>query len=398
MRRRLLIVQPVVPHYRVPFFRLLQGASEYDLDIAAAETFMGFTSTADLQHIRAPVRELAGGRLFWQSVDLSRLRRGDAVIFSGNARFLNLLPNMVEARMRGVRIGWWGHWKSAGSPKKGAALRHLLSRGADTLIMYSDSERSAAVRSGIPESRVFVAQNTIDDREIRRLVSEFERHPSAFPCELPFDTQQPFFLSVGRLIARKRVDIALRAVAAFPGTQAPAIVIVGDGPERPGLQRLAQELGLGHRAVFLGEVTHDRQLLPLFRRCVALVSSGPIGLAAPHSLAFHTPVVFVDTDNAPEAHYLIHERNALQCPQSVDGVHSAMGRLLAEVPLLNELRAGAVESAAREVRIEHMVEGFQAACAHLLQPANAQFNARPSPSAKVQLDETVGKSAERTIR
>lgn len=57
-------------------------------------------------------------------------------------------------------------------------------------------------------------------------------------------------LSACRLVASKRVDLLIRAVAGKPGI---LLVLLGDGPERARLQDLAQRLGvnalfLGHRA------------------------------------------------------------------------------------------------------------------------------------------------------
>ena len=48
-------------------------------------------------------------------------------------------------------------------------------------------------------------------------------------------------VTVGNLIARKRHADVLHALALLPGTR---YVVVGDGPERPALERLAAELGV----------------------------------------------------------------------------------------------------------------------------------------------------------
>lgn len=58
-------------------------------------------------------------------------------------------------------------------------------------------------------------------------------------------------LFVGRLIARKGLDCVLRAVAKqLP--ESPRLVVIGDGPERAGLEQLAIELGISERVVWLG--------------------------------------------------------------------------------------------------------------------------------------------------
>lgn len=59
---------------------------------------------------------------------------------------------------------------------------------------------------------------------------------------------------VGRLVPEKGVDLLLRALAAL---EVPwRLSVGGDGPERPALERVAADLGLGERVRFLGARPH----------------------------------------------------------------------------------------------------------------------------------------------
>lgn len=58
---------------------------------------------------------------------------------------------------------------------------------------------------------------------------------------------------VGRLVAIKRLDVALRAVAAARAAGTPVrLAVVGDGELRPALERQAAELGIAGAVAFLG--------------------------------------------------------------------------------------------------------------------------------------------------
>lgn len=61
---------------------------------------------------------------------------------------------------------------------------------------------------------------------------------------------------LGRLVARKNVETILRSLRLLAGARA---LIVGDGPERERLRALAENLGVGDRAVFTGQVDPDRK-------------------------------------------------------------------------------------------------------------------------------------------
>jgi len=75
-------------------------------------------------------------------------------------------------------------------------------------------------------------------------------------------TRKPVVISVGRLTAVKRTDRFLRSFATAC-IEEPSLVgiVVGDGPERPRLERQAAELGLGDRITFLGERADVPELL-----------------------------------------------------------------------------------------------------------------------------------------
>jgi glycosyltransferase involved in cell wall biosynthesis len=101
----------------------------------------------------------------------------------------------------------------------------------------------------------------------------------------------PFILSAARLDASKRVDRAIEALAAMRSGL--RLVVAGDGPDRPKLQRMAARLGVADRVSFLGRVSDDR-LVALYNTCRA-VYYAPVdedyGYAAVEALAAGKPVV-----------------------------------------------------------------------------------------------------------
>jgi glycosyltransferase involved in cell wall biosynthesis len=70
----------------------------------------------------------------------------------------------------------------------------------------------------------------------------------------------PPLIFAGRLLADKRVDLLLRAVALLPRQETSWLTVVGDGPEREPLDRLAAELGLGEAVRFLGRLETPEQV------------------------------------------------------------------------------------------------------------------------------------------
>ncbi len=70
---------------------------------------------------------------------------------------------------------------------------------------------------------------------------------------LNLDPGDPMVLSIGRLVPIKRLDRLIRAFAeALESVPAARLVVVGDGTERPSLEALVAELGIGPRVRFAG--------------------------------------------------------------------------------------------------------------------------------------------------
>lgn len=103
--------------------------------------------------------------------------------------------------------------------------------------------------------------------------------------------RQPVIAFLGRLVPYKGVDVLLRAAVNL----AARVHILGDGRERPALERLAAQLGLGERVRFFGHVPdaelpqrlHEADVLALPSRTPAEA----FGVAQVEAMAAGLPVV-----------------------------------------------------------------------------------------------------------
>jgi glycosyltransferase involved in cell wall biosynthesis len=99
----------------------------------------------------------------------------------------------------------------------------------------------------------------------------------------------------GRLVAKKGVDILVRAYASVLQTVPEArLLIAGDGPERSKLERLVRDLGLGRHVVFLGHLSQELLEPALAQSWVHAVPSlweEPFGLTAAEAMMRGTAVV-----------------------------------------------------------------------------------------------------------
>ena len=161
----------------------------------------------------------------------------------------------------------------------GSAVFERLVRSAIPRLRRWDQARTRAIASIATTCRHMAEQ-------IKR---DYGRTASVIypPVEIPDVPQPParedYFLCVGRLASHKRVDLAVEACTRL----GKRLIVVGDGPEREHLERLA-----GRSVEFLGRVS-DEALQQLYLKAGALIfpSHEDYGLVPLEAQAHGAPVI-----------------------------------------------------------------------------------------------------------
>ncbi len=163
-------------------------------------------------------------------------------------------------------------------PNKVAWVAHQFRQAYDydgtELGQFSESPEDRATRLAIErldrvafgEARKVFAISRNVARRLERYTDVAAEYLPPPPQKLPYRTAEPepFVLSVNRLDRAKRIDLLIEAAKLDPSLR---IVVVGDGPDRERLERLAS--GLNGQIEFAGRVD-DEQLVDLYARCLAV--------------------------------------------------------------------------------------------------------------------------------
>jgi glycosyltransferase involved in cell wall biosynthesis len=162
---------------------------------------------------------------------------------------------------------------------------------ADGLITVCQALKDRLVDLGTAPQRVTVLRNGVD----LELFKPMDRDKARASLGLTRRTLG----SVGWLVERKGHHHAIRALGALPDTD---LLIVGEGPERKALERLAAKEGVSERVRFLGQI--DQKRLPeIYSAMDALVlASSREGWANVllEAMACGTPVVASAVWGTPE--------------------------------------------------------------------------------------------------
>lgn len=166
--------------------------------------------------------------------------------------------------------------------------------------------------------------------------------PPADAGDRPTLLSRPTIIAMGRLHPQKGFDLALRAIALlaadFPDWQ---LVILGEGPERPRLEALRAELGLGSRVHLPGSVGRPADWLRHAQ--VFLMSSRTEGFpnALCEAMAVGLPVVSTDCPSGPADLITTDWDGLLVATEDVTAIADGLRRLLGSEPLRAQLGARA---------------------------------------------------------
>ena len=169
------------------------------------------------------------------------------------------------------------------------------------------------------------------------------------PAGLGVRDGPPTLVTVAHLVARKRHADVLRALAVL-GERYPTMryAVIGDGPERAALERLALRLGVAERVDFLGQMDPG-EAIERARRCTLFVmpsTEEAFGVAYIEAMAGGVPAIGCRGEPGPEEIAAAGDGMVLVPPGDIERLTQRIDELLSDGPRLREARAHARETVA----------------------------------------------------
>jgi len=198
-------------------------------------------------------------------------------------------------------------------------LQAFSLRRADAVVLTTEAMKQQIIkRYRIPSEKINVVPNYVDTDRVR-------------PTKAG-DSMRGRICYVGRLHPLKNIDLLLKAVSRIPDA---SLILIGEGEQRKELEKLARD----HRVQvqFLGVLPHTRIPLEINRSEVFALPSAFEGhpKALIEAMACGIAVVGSDVDGIRDI--IRHGETGLLCPPTVDGIRSALCRLLSDSTLRSRL-------------------------------------------------------------
>lgn len=350
-RGKLALQQRVLPNYRAPFFDLLASACDGGMSLftGSPRPVEGIATTDKLQVANYKLGKnihLFGGSFYlcYQRglLDWLKEQNPDALIVEANPRYLSTPVAVRWMHEQSKPVIGWG---LGAPPVSGFRERRRVEflRQFDALIAYSQRGANEYADLGFPLDYLFVAHNSVSPSPAWPM----PQRPTSF-------NDRPCVLFVGRLQARKNVDLLLGACAEIQDVR---LIIVGDGPERVALESLAEEIY--PRAEFVG-ARHGAELKAYFAEADLFVLPGTGGLAVQEAMSHGLPVIVAQGDGTQDD--LVREGNGWQIPPDDFGaLVDTMKDALSDAARLRRMGEESFRIVKEEINTARMVETFVAA-------------------------------------
>jgi glycosyltransferase involved in cell wall biosynthesis len=380
---RVVVLQRIVPSYRMPVFRRLAGELGWQIifgrNVPSENLAVGsgepFLHPVDFK----PWSRHGSSRYVVPTRHILDTFKPDAVIAEGALGLTSTWELGARRAFGGPLLLFWTIGYDPNAPHErgniGAAQWPYVAAyaPADALVLYGH-DGAAFMRRFYANKPMFVAQNTID-------VEALQHHrDEATPAT---KVGRPELVTIGRLNANKNFASLVRSFLAFRQSfPDAALKIIGDGPDRANIEAAAGDQ-LGKSVRLIGASFDEAETARHMLSADLFVMTGRIGLAINHALAYDLPVMaFERVPSGPqhgsEIGYLVDGVTGFSVR---DPTEAGFSRRLLDVFSNGQdwkvaLRHGLRNYVQNNLIIDRMLDGFRAADKFITERSRQRARAR----------------------
>ncbi|MCD6018259.1 MAG: N-acetyl-alpha-D-glucosaminyl L-malate synthase [Bacteroidetes bacterium] len=175
-------------------------------------------------------------------------------------------------------------------------------------------------------------------------ISDYESNSGSCHRENFAKPSEKILIHISNFRKVKRVEDVLRVFDVVRKTIPCKLILVGDGPERPAIDKLCRELNTCSDIISVGKIANPKEVLAIADIFILPSETESFGLSALEAMAMKVPVISTNTGGIPELN--IHGKTGYM---SKVGDYEDMAKntleLLADEKKFQQFRANAFEQA-----------------------------------------------------
>lgn len=361
MKRKVLLIQRRMTHYRIPFFDFLREKMDLknlELIIAYGEPTIEESKKNDSGSldwgIKLKTTYMLNGKICWQPFNLL-VKDVDVIIMTHENKLIyNLIPQWF---FKNKRVILWGHGENLqkASPDWRDFFKRITAKKSDWWLAYTDMSVPLIQKSSFPASRITVLNNTIDTQD-------FQENINAVDLEIIKNTRLKYNINgnnvgifIGSLYEEKRLDFLIESCLLIREKIADfELIIAGNGTLRNFIEDQVEAYPWIH---YVGTVKglEKATLLSLSK---VMLNPGLVGLGILDSFLSATPLVTTDCGiHSPEVVYLDNFKNGIMTVNTIEDFSQSVIALISNDEILNNLKHHCI-LAAQKYTLNNMAENF----------------------------------------
>jgi N-acetyl-alpha-D-glucosaminyl L-malate synthase BshA len=208
---------------------------------------------------------------------------------------------------------------------------------SNAITSVSESLKKDTLSTFKIDNKIDVIPNFINLEDYAKTTNSCERKHYA-------PNNEKIIVHVSNFRKVKRVEDVLKVFDKVRQAVPTKLILVGDGPERPAIEKLCRELNTCNDIISLGRINNPTEILSIADLFILPSETESFGLAALEAMAMQIPVISTNTGGLPEVN--IHEVTGfLSNVGDVDDMAKNAIKLLSDEKLLSKFKANAFNQA-----------------------------------------------------
>lgn len=342
------ILQPATPHYRIDFYEKLVKANVFDFEV-----FTGSKDHSGVKSVQAPSLNIKYSypefsflfdKLIWQKKVLSRnVLNCDAIIVCGNPRIISNYFLLISAKLKGIKIYWWGQGWSAKTTIISFLIRKLIMKCYDGIILYTEKEMD--LFEGF-NNKTFL-NNGLDLGKIDRAIQSVASNN--YPNITEIDNTCFRLLFIGRITKKSKFSYILHAISLLKGRVPIKLDVIGTADNMEEYLKLAEDLKVESQVEWHGEIFDEDEIATIYLNADFFVYPGDVGLSLIHAFCYSKPAIIHNQfkNHMPEiAAFKTNENGIVFERDSIDSLANTLEEAFA---LKKQGKIGELGSNARKI-------------------------------------------------